>query len=91
MRALATRSDGAGLCYRSAGGSARMLVKHASSVPALCAALLIFSQIFKKPLQEMGQAYYAIDGSWDDPTIDVANQARFASSSSLAGCIVSSE
>ena len=59
--------------------------------PQVAAALLIFSQIFKKPLQEMGQAYYAIDGSWDDPSIDAADEARFASNSSLAGCIVSTD
>lgn len=59
--------------------------------PQVAAALLIFSQIFKKPLQEMGQAYYAIDGSWDAPVIDVANAARFASNSSLAGCIDTTE
>ena len=59
--------------------------------PQVAAALLIFSQIFKKPLQEMGRVYYAIDGSWDDPTIDVADEARFASNSSLAGCIAATE
>ena len=59
--------------------------------PQVAAALLIFSQIFKKPLQEMSQVYYAIDGSWDDPTIDVADAARFASNSSLAGCIAATE
>jgi uncharacterized protein (TIGR02099 family) len=59
--------------------------------PQVAAALLIFSQIFKKPLQEMSQVYYAIDGSWDDPVIDVADAARFASNSSLAGCIAATE
>ena len=34
--------------------------------PQVAAALLIFSQIFKKPLQEVGQVYYSIDGSWDE-------------------------
>jgi uncharacterized protein (TIGR02099 family) len=59
--------------------------------PQVAAALLIFSQIFKNPLQEMSQIYYAIDGSWDDPVIDVADAARFASTSSLAGCITATE
>ena len=59
--------------------------------PQVAAALLIFSQIFKNPLQEMSQIYYAIDGSWDDPVIDVADAARFASTSSLAGCIAATE
>ena len=59
--------------------------------PQVAAALLIFSQIFKKPLQEMSQVYYAIDGSWDDPVVENADAARFTSDSSLAGCIASDE
>jgi len=55
--------------------------------PQVAAALLIFSQIFKKPLQEMGQVYYSIDGSWDAPEIDNADAADFAASGRLAGCI----
>ena len=55
--------------------------------PQVAAALLIFSQILKKPLQEMGQIFYAIDGSWDEPQIEVATALRFAESSGLAGCI----
>ncbi len=55
--------------------------------PQVAAALLIFSQIFKKPLQEMGQVYYAIDGSFDDPTVEVADAERFAATSELAGCL----
>jgi uncharacterized protein (TIGR02099 family) len=59
--------------------------------PQVAAALLIFSQIFKKPLQEVGQVYYAIDGSWDDPLIDSTGAAAFASRAELAGCILESE
>ena len=59
--------------------------------PQVAAALLIFSQIFKNPLQEMSQIYYGIEGPWDDPSIDVADGERFASASSLAGCISTSE
>jgi uncharacterized protein (TIGR02099 family) len=55
--------------------------------PQVAAALLIFSQIFKKPLQEMGQIYYAIDGSWENPAVDNTNALRFAESSALAGCL----
>ncbi len=54
--------------------------------PQVAAALFIFSQIFKKPLQEMGQIYYGIDGSWDDPVIDVAEPERILRTSELAGC-----
>ena len=59
--------------------------------PQVAAALLIFSQIFKKPLQEMGQIYYGIDGTWAEPAIDTADAQRFAEASALAGCIEPSE
>ncbi|MFQ5981784.1 MAG: YhdP family protein [Woeseiaceae bacterium] len=59
--------------------------------PQVAAALLIFSQIFKKPLQEMGQIYYSIDGSWDEPAVEVANADQFASTYELAGCLKDSE
>jgi uncharacterized protein (TIGR02099 family) len=55
--------------------------------PQVAAALLIFSQIFKKPLQGMGQIYYGIEGSWDEPDINPADSKRFAMSSELADCI----
>lgn len=55
--------------------------------PQVAAALLIFSQIFKKPLQEVGQVYYSIGGSWDEPVVDSANTAAFVASSDLAGCL----
>jgi uncharacterized protein YhdP len=54
--------------------------------PQVAAALLIFSQVFKKPLQEVAQISYAIDGSWEDPLIDDTNAEHFARISSLAGC-----
>ncbi len=59
--------------------------------PQVAAALLVFSQIFKKPLQEMGQVYYSIDGSWDEPLVDSADAAAFAQRGRLAGCIAETE
>lgn len=59
--------------------------------PQVAAALLVFSQIFKKPLQEAGQKYYGIEGSWDDPTIETKNVAAFAEMSGVAGCISETE
>jgi uncharacterized protein (TIGR02099 family) len=59
--------------------------------PQAAAALLIFSQIFKKPLQDLGQVYYGIDGSWDDPLVESTDAANFASRAELAGCIMDSE
>ncbi len=59
--------------------------------PQVAAALLIFSQIFKKPLQEMGQVYYAIGGSWDQPVVETADARHFASLSNSADCIEAAE
>jgi len=46
--------------------------------PPAAAALLLFSQIFKKPLQEMAQIYYDIGGSFDDPKVENSNADSFA-------------
>jgi len=37
--------------------------------PAVGAALLLFSQIFKEPLKGVTRGYYRITGSWDDPQV----------------------
>jgi len=55
--------------------------------PQVAAALLVFSQLFKKPLKDMGQAYYSVGGDWEAPLIDPASSQQFAETSSLAGCI----
>jgi uncharacterized protein YhdP len=55
--------------------------------PQVAAALLVFSQIFKKPLKDVGQVYYSVKGSWDAPAIDNLSLDQFANTSSLAGCI----
>ncbi len=55
--------------------------------PQVAAALLVFSQIFKKPLQELAQAYYQVSGDFDDPTIERTDARRFAATSELAGCL----
>ncbi len=59
--------------------------------PQVAAALLVFSQIFKKPLQEVGQVYYSIDGSWDNPAVESSNSEAFVSSGELAKCFGDSE
>lgn len=55
--------------------------------PQVAAALLLFSQIFKKPLQEMGQLYYEIEGAWDNPAIESSDAQTFAATSAMAGCL----
>jgi uncharacterized protein YhdP len=37
--------------------------------PALGAALLVFSKVFKEPLAGMSRGYYRISGSWDAPAV----------------------
>jgi len=59
--------------------------------PQVAAALLIFSQIFKKPLQEVTQIYYGIGGSWDEPQIDTTTAEVFALSGAMSGCIDETE
>lgn len=59
--------------------------------PQVAAALLIFSQIFKKPLQEVTQIYYSISGPFEEPLIDTITAEQFAASGVVAGCIQATE
>ena len=59
--------------------------------PQVAAALLVFSQIFRKPLKDMGQIYYSVIGNWDEPDIGTSNSQQFAEVSSMAGCINATE
>jgi len=53
--------------------------------------VLIFSQIFKKPLAEVSQVYYGISGSWDEPVIESVTAAELALQGVRAGCIEEAE
>jgi uncharacterized protein YhdP len=55
--------------------------------PQVAAALLVFSQLFRKPLQGVGQVFYTMSGSWDEPAVNSATSQGFAEISSRAGCI----
>ncbi len=48
--------------------------------PAVGAALLLFSSVFKEPLGGVARGYYRITGSWEKPTVERigAGQAREA-------------
>ena len=70
-------------------GNALPVVVAAAAGPQAAVAALIFSQIFKKPLQGLSQVYYSIDGSWNEPVLAPADAERFAASSELAGCLKS--
>ena len=49
--------------------------------------MLIFSQIFKKPLQEVGQVFYGISGPWEAPVIEAVGSDGFVRYGELAGCL----
>lgn len=71
-------------------GNALPVVAAAAAGPQAAVAAvgaLIFSQVFKKPLQGLSQVYYAIDGSWSAPVLTPANAEHFAASSELAACL----
>ncbi|MFM1593635.1 MAG: YhdP family protein [Woeseiaceae bacterium] len=55
--------------------------------PPAAAALLLFSQIFKKPLQEMAQIYYDVLGTFEVPKINNTNAQNFALMSEKYECI----
>ncbi|MDJ0792724.1 MAG: YhdP family protein [Woeseiaceae bacterium] len=55
--------------------------------PPGAAAMLIFSQIFKKPLQEVGQVFYGISGPWEEPVIESVGSDGFVRYGELAGCL----
>lgn len=68
-------------------GNAIPVFVAAAAGPQAAVAALIFSQVFKKPLQGLSQVYYSIDGSWSEPVLAPADPERFAASSELAGCL----
>ena len=55
--------------------------------PQAAAAVFLFSQIFKEPLEDIGTIYYTVTGPWDEPLIESANEEAFARSGELAGCL----
>ena len=59
--------------------------------PQAAVALLLFSQLFKDPLEEVGQVFYSMTGSFDDPQIESASADLFAASGTLAGCVPETE
>ncbi|NNF16453.1 MAG: TIGR02099 family protein [Gammaproteobacteria bacterium] len=57
-------------------GSSLPLAGTLAGGPAVGAALLIFSELFKGPLRQMGQVSYEISGSWDEPEITKTGSVR---------------
>ncbi|HEX2493747.1 MAG TPA: YhdP family protein [Steroidobacter sp.] len=44
--------------------------------PAVGAALLLFSQVFKEPLKGITRGYYRITGPWDNPKVERIEESR---------------
>lgn len=44
--------------------------------PAVGAALLVFSRVFKEPLKGIARGYYKISGSWDQPVVERVDAAQ---------------
>jgi uncharacterized protein YhdP len=44
--------------------------------PGVAAALLIFTRIFKKPLEGIGRASYCVTGSWAEPVVERLSQQQ---------------
>jgi uncharacterized protein (TIGR02099 family) len=83
---LASRNYNQTAIVSASVGDTLPIVGALAAGPQVAAALLIFTQIFKKPLQGMGQVYYSIQGSWDEPAIESADAEAFAAAYQAAGC-----
>lgn len=67
---LVTRDyDQTAIVYANFGASLPVAGALAAG-PAVGAALLLFSEIFKKPLKTMSSTHYRITGTWDDPLVE---------------------
>ena len=88
---LAQRDFGQTAVVTAEVGNSLPLVAGVLGGPQAAAAALIFTRIFKKPLEDIGQAYYAIDGSWDTPDVEPSDTSGFAGSAELAGCLAETE
>lgn len=49
--------------------------------PAVGAALLLFSQMFKEPLKGIARGYYRITGSWENPVVERVDAAEIKEAS----------
>lgn len=52
--------------------------------PVVGAAVLLFTQVFKQPLNGLTRAYYRITGGWDSPNIERINSAGAAAATATA-------
>ncbi|MDH3417112.1 MAG: hypothetical protein OEM64_12455 [Gammaproteobacteria bacterium] len=59
--------------------------------PQVAAVLLIFSQIFKKPLKEVSQVYYDLGGTFDEPVVETATEETFGLLAEKTSCVKAAE
>jgi len=59
--------------------------------PQVAAVLLIFSQVFKKPLREVSQVYYDLGGTFDEPIVEIATEEMFALLAEKTSCVKEAE
>jgi uncharacterized protein (TIGR02099 family) len=52
--------------------------------PAVGAALLLFSRVFKEPLKGIARGYYRITGSWDEPQVERVDAAEVREAAAIA-------
>ncbi|HEX7113586.1 MAG TPA: YhdP family protein [Steroidobacter sp.] len=53
--------------------------------PAIGAALLLFSQVFKEPLKGMTRGYYRITGPWEEPNIERVDASSVGQAGAQSG------
>ncbi len=44
--------------------------------PVVGGTVLLISQIFRKPLSSLGESYYRVSGSWDQPVVDKVQKSQ---------------
>lgn len=53
--------------------------------PAVGAALLLFTQVFKEPLKGIARGYYRITGPWEDPVVERVDAAQIKEAAATTG------
>jgi uncharacterized protein (TIGR02099 family) len=59
--------------------------------PQVAAVLLIFSQIFKKPLKEVSQVYYDLGGTFAEPVVETTTEEMFGLLAEKTNCVKEAE
>jgi uncharacterized protein YhdP len=59
--------------------------------PAVAAAVLLFSQIFKEPLKGVTRGYYRITGTWEEPVVERVQGAQAKAAAELSRTVLQPE